>query len=440
MSMPKLHRGWRLALLLIMLAFPVGVSAVDNSSRQPMPPAVRLVLARISPMIKAEDYPHAVEALKAFKARAESSGGTDGDHPEIGFALGNCYLMLEQHASAVAAYKRVVARDETHTAAWLNMAKACYELEQYADAGRAFEKGYATATEKSPQTLYYSAVAHMLAGNNARAVDLFRRLADAHPDALKPEWKENWVQSLLAMDRPRQALPLIRDLARVYTGEKKIQWQEILLYQYVQLDMPKAAIALAQRLTRQAPTVAKWWKALAHVQLSARKEAAALAALTIYSYLTPLSLDEKKLLADLNLQLGIPVKAAPLYEAYLKEKPNPRVLERLATAFQQMGRPETALARIDTLASRSHDPALQLLRGELLYELKRYDAAVVVYRQVARAKGRHAGRAWLMAGYAAWQMHDWAASKNAFAHAAEYKAEKRSATNALRQLAQQSAN
>jgi tetratricopeptide (TPR) repeat protein len=161
----------------------------------------------------------------------------------------------------------------------------------------------------------------------------------------------------------------------------------------------------------------------------------ALMALTIYSFLTPLSMDEKKLLADLNLQLNIPVKAAPLYENYLREKPDKRILEQLAIAYRQLGKPETALAAIDAVAPDADDVEILLLKGELHYSLKQYNQAVNTYQQAAQQKGRHVGRAWLMAGYAAWQMNDLAASKAAFAKAAKHRRQRKAANTALKQLA-----
>jgi tetratricopeptide (TPR) repeat protein len=199
--------------------------------------------------------------------------------------------------------------------------------------------------------------------------------------------------------------------------------------------MRAEALAYARMLTRQTPTIAKWWKALTHIQLNDSQYEEALAALTIYSFLNPLTLEEKQLLADLNLQLGIPVKATPVYETCLQEKPVKRLLQHLVLAYRQLGRPDTALERVDTFQINPKDADLMLLKGELHYQLKQFDKAVAAYRKAAQNKGKHAGRAWLMAGYAAWQMDDIATSKQAFAKARKHARQKRAATAALRQLA-----
>jgi tetratricopeptide (TPR) repeat protein len=406
-----------------------------------VPPAARVVLSKISPMMAEKKYPQAIDILLAFQKRGgpyQHPGQSDPKgyhHPEIYYALGNCYLLQERHKAAAEAYRRAVERDKKHTFAWLNLARTRYEMYQYAEAGHCFEQGYATAEKKNPEHLYYAAVAHLMAEKPLRAISIFEKLMALQPAGIKSEWKENLVQAYLAANQPRLALPYIRELAGAYTGEKKIQWQEMLLYQYIQLDMDAAALKLAMALTRENPTRGQWWKALVHIQLKAGRYENALAAMTIYSFLVPLSMEEKKLLADLNLQLGIPVKAAPLLEACLNMKPDKRLLQHLAVAYRQLGRPETALERIDGFAPDTKETDLMLLKAELLYAMKQYDKAATIYVQAAKHKGKHTGRAWLMAGYAAWQMNDIPGSKDAFVKAAGFKEEKKAADSALRNLA-----
>lgn len=436
MTKKALYRFGLGVMLFVWLASAAAFAAPKN-----LPPAVRIILVKINAMLQRKDYPRAIETLLAFQAKggpvsdAAQSDAGGFHHPEIYYCLGNCYFLQGQYKPAIAAYGHTVARDPMHSFAWLNLAKANYELTKYAEAGRCFGRAYDTATEKKPEHLYFSAVASFLAGDYRQSTERFDRLLAVHPAAMKTEWKENLVHALMAADQQRRALSHIRELADIFTGDKQIQWQEILLYQYLKLDMRTEALAYAQKLTQQAPSIAKWWKGLAHIQLNDGRYEDALAALTVYSFLTPLTMEEKKLLADLNLQLGIPVKAAPVYETYLQEKSDKRILQRLALAYLQLGRPDAALERIDEFGGSAKDVELMLLKGELHYMLKQYDKAAVAYRDAARKKGRHKGRAWLMAGYAAWQMDDIAASKKAFVKARAHERQKKAAAEALRQLA-----
>ena len=76
-----------------------------------------------------------------------------------------------------------------------------------------------------------------------------------------------------------------------------------------------------------------------------------------------------------------------------------------------------------------------MLRGDLLYGLKRFREAGEVYCRAAQGgTANEAGRAWLMAGYAALQTDDPAAGRPALIKAATFKQHRKAALTALRQL------
>jgi tetratricopeptide (TPR) repeat protein len=420
---------------------PCTGTAAQRTADLPVP--ARVVLANAGALIQAKAYPKAVDVLLAFQARGGQASTADQNdpkgyyHPEVFFVLGTCYLLQSSYDAAVTAYAQAVKRDPTYTAAWLNMARACYETHDYSRAARCFEQAYDHSEEKSPEHLYYCAAAYLMDRQNAPCLAAFEKLFDRHADAVQPAWRENYVHALLEAGRPKAALPHIRQLASEYTGEKQVQWQEILLHNYLQLDMQTEARTYALYLTRQAPTMSKWWKALTHVELNAGRYDQALVALTVYSYLTPLTAEENKLLADLNLQLGIPVKAAPLYEAVLHAKLDTRLLHNLMLALQQLGQPEEALNALQRFAPGSRDPGLLMCKADLLYSLERFDEAGQTYRQIARAdtgKSQQTGRAWLMAGYAALQADDVDACRSAFRKAATFKKHRKDALLAIQRL------
>lgn len=414
--------------------------ALDQNGSDNLPLPVRVVLTKIKPLFTEKKYDQAIEVILAFQARGKGLDENAAEdpkgyhHPEIYYALGNCYLLKENYKPAAAAFGKAVKRDPKHTFAWLNLGKTAYELEDYAEAGDCFYNGYKSAEDKNPEHLYFSAAAYFTAQKTKRSIEIFEELLKKHPKAVKPEWQEHLVHALLADQQNRRALPYIKELVGAFSGDKQIQWQEILLHQYVQLDMRAEALSYARQLTRNAPVVKKWWKALAHIQLGEDRWEEALASLTIYSFLTPLSTEEKKLLADLNLQLGIPVKAAPVYEECLDQKCSKEVLRHLVIALRQLDKPQVAIEKLNEFKIAASDPELMLLKGELLYMLKDYDQAAAVYGKAAQKEGTHQGRAWLMAGYAFWQCNKFEQSKAAFTKAADFKKEEKAATLALKQL------
>jgi tetratricopeptide (TPR) repeat protein len=441
---PITDHFYRVLVILLLTAVSAGAfpypRAQAASHRNNMPPAVRAVLTKVTPLIKQKAYDRAIETLNAFQSRGgplSVSGGPDPKgyhHPEIYFTLGTCHLLKNDCQPATRAFEQALKQDPAHTSAWLNLAKAAYELNDYAKAGHAFAQAYENAPDKNPEYLYYSAVAYLMAQRSEPSIAAFEKLFQDHADRIAPAWRENFVHALLSADLARRALPHINLLAEHCTGEKKVRWQEMLLHQYMQLEMREQARIYALFLTRQAPTRAKWWKALAHVYLQDGRYKPALTALTICSYLEPLTDQETKLLADLYLQLGIPVKAAPLYETALHQRTDPRLLHNLMLALQQLGRPTEALDALQRLAPATKAPELLMLKADLLYNLERYEAAARTYHQTAQTDTRYKGRAWLMAGYAALQANDMDACRHAFKRAATFARHRKAALLAMARL------
>lgn len=404
-----------------------------------LPASARLVLIEVRDLMNQKDYGGAIDRIKAFQARADRPAIKKSDaegcrHPMVYFALGNCCLMQEDYVRAKKALLAAVDREPDFVDAWVNLAKTHYELKAYAEAAKCYANAYERSHQTRPQYLYFSAAGYLMAEKYLPALAAFERLFKEHADRIQPQWRENYINALLAAGHPRRALPLIKALAEQSGGDHKTRWQETLLHLYLQLDMHTQALSCATGLTRENCTMAKWWKALAHVNLSLGRYQEALAALTIYGYLTPLCADERKLWADLNLQLDIPVKAATVYEAMMTEKPDKRLLQKLVTAYQKLDRSEKALEHLNHFGSAGNDPELLMLKGDLFYALKRFDDANNAYRRAAQADFRQAGRAWLLAGYAAWQTNDLKASRYAFQNAEKYSGQRKAARLAIAQL------
>lgn len=429
-----------MGIILFAVLISAAQPAVANTASSDLPASVRWILNEVSHLIDQKSYDQAVEKLLAFQAKggpapADPALDTDAHrHAMIYLALGNCRLLKEQYAQAEKAFRQAVQRQPDLVNGWLNLAKACYEQGHYPEAARCFGEAYDRATEKDPEPLYYCAATYLMAQQCKPSIAAFERLMAAHPNQIKPEWKIHWVHALISDDQSRRALPFIKEIIAFSSGDERIRWQEILIYQYLQLQMIAEARDYTQNLTRQSPTEARWWKLLGQIRLSAGEYSQALASLTIYGFLAPLTPEEQKLWADLNLQLGIPGQAAPVYQALLADEPDAQTLKSLVLAYRQLGRCEEALTRLETYKALADDAELMMLHADLCYELKRYGDAARCYLAAARHRHSHVGRAWLMAGYAAWQNNDIEASRNAFKRAADFDSQRKTALLAMRQL------
>lgn len=418
-----------LTIVLLMFCTCQGTMADDK-----LPARVRMILVKVSPLLEQQQYDKAAKILRQFREDTSNRDDTLHDHAEINFVLGNCHTLLGQLVEARSCYQRAVARSPQHLGAWQNLAKTEYELGNYIPAGEAFFKSYRLTENRAADLLYYSAIALLLSEQYQPCLDRFDILIANHPEAITLQWKENLVYAWLQSDQPKKALSSIIELAQGFTGPKQQQWQQILLQQYMALDMRKEALDLVTSLTRQAPAVPVWWKGLAHIQLQYNNYREALAAMTIYSFLSPMTREEEKLLGDLYMQHGIPQKAVKNYEKCIQNKIDRQTILSLSRSYLELNLPEIALDKLNILSENSNDQEIEILKGEIFYSTKKYSQAAAAFERAATNQGKNTARAFLMAGYSYWQLGEHESAKKVFAQAGKQKSLEKEAQRALNQL------
>lgn len=419
-------------LVLVVSAIAYGGQAND------IPLSARMVLFKAQKLMGENKFTEAAEALEKFqeKSRKLKPGEPDSKgyrHYLVDFTLGNCCLMTKNYSEADTHFRAAVAAKPDFNSGWMNLAKCCYDMNAHARAGHAFLKGYETAPEKDSETLYYGAVCFMTAGDSQKALRLFQRLLKEHPAGIKLEWKEAFAQAYLACDQPLKALSFIEELSEKTEGKKRKQWQEIRLHLYMSLDMKTKALEYAKRLIREYPLESNWWKGLANLYLKENRYRPALVALNIYGYLAPLSKQEKKLVADLNMTIGIPIQSTRLYEEILAERPDTGIVKRVVQSYMRRHMPGDALKWVEKGLLHASDADLWMLKGNLLYEMEMYEEAMNAFETAAGIMSRP-GQAWLMMGYAAWKEGFVEISLQAFKRALNYRGQKNAARSALCQL------
>ena len=430
---------------------PAQASSVKTKSKaraaadMEIPIPVRHLLKHIREAMDKEDWPGVITLIESARPGA---GGADAgapcSHPLVCLALGNSHLMGEDHDHAEAAYLAALDMDKDFMDARINLAKVYADSRQYAKASEAFLAAYEGSDPKNCQFLYYSGVMALMDGQTDKSVKRLSLLFSAHPEKVTLQWKETFANALMTAKLWKRAIPLVRELAGLTRGEARLKWQETLLQIYLTVDDKPAALKLATTLSRQSPAEPRWWKALVHIRLGMGDYDKALDDLIIYGFITPLTPKEKKLMADLSLQLQVPDRAARTYESLLARRgaadkqtagtPTKSLVNNLITAYRQLGRGDRALSLIARFDPKACDPELLLLKGDILYETKNYEAADKAFRAAAAKNCPRKGQAWLMAGYAAWQCNDLVASRTAFEQAARYKRHRKTALAAIDQL------
>jgi tetratricopeptide (TPR) repeat protein len=360
------EQSWRQLWLMLVMILVLVVTGPPRilAAKENMPLAAGMAVNKAQSLM-AEGKPD--QALAVLTQYSEKQG--KDVHFYIDFLTGFCHTELGQTGAAAAAFQRTVEKQPDLSEAWLNLARCRYEQGDMAKAAQAFEKGYDTSEEKQAIHLFYAAACDFQAGRLDAALVVFERLMAAHPEAVTLEWKQTLVNILFALEKFRQALPWLEELAEKTTGDSRRQWQEMLLYQYLSLEMKKKALAYARYLTRTHPENPGWWKALAHVYLTDNRFEKALAAMLSYSYLTPLTREEIRLVGDLYLSCNIPLSAARQYETWLekhrKTLSEKQLLERIkiiSRAWLSAGNPDQALAWAEKGLAKKDDPELVNIR------------------------------------------------------------------------------
>jgi tetratricopeptide (TPR) repeat protein len=433
-----------LKTVIVILAFAAttffSVEKANAQDDQKMPMAVQRLLINVRKAMDKNDYAAAVSLIQADQAKSQSKAPCS--HPTVCLALGNCFLMQKEMAHAESAYLTALSLDKNYLDAQVNLAKVYTDTNRTAKAAQAFWAAYKLSDPKTPKYLYYSAVMALTDGKTQTAIRRFESLFSTHPDQVTRQWRENYANALVTAQQWKKAAPVVRNLIAQSKGDSRIKWQEVLLQIYLTMNDTGKALNLATTLSRQTPSEARWWKALVHIRLTRGEYADAFEDLIIYSFITPLTRQEKKLFADLSLQLNIPARAAYMYETLVTESAekksssshNRQMINRLVCAYRQMDQGDKALAVLNRFDPQAKNPELLLLKGDVLYASKNYRAADKAFRTAAQKNCSQKGQAWLMAGYAAWQYNDLVASRSAFKQAAQYKRQRKDAMAAIAQL------
>lgn len=429
-----------------------------NAMAESIPFGVGLCENKANLLIQNNKIDQAILVLEEFSAKyaldKKKASQKGYDHYSIDFLLGNCFLMLDQQRKifdsadsklntgylikAARAYDRAVVKKPDFSPAWLNLAKCRYDLGQMEKAATGFIKGYETGREKKAEHLFYASICYTSANDYKKALKVFEKILLVHPGDIKLEWKESLINILFSLEKYKRALPWIEELTQELQDKKKKKWQEILLYQYLSLQMEQKALDYAGFLTRTDPLEPKWWKALTHIHLNENRLEEGLASLMIYSFISPLSIQETSLMADLYLACDIPLKAVEIYEKWLGQEIDQNQndkISKIVHAYLRSFQNDDALEWIEKGLAIKQDPDLLQIKADLLFGQKKYKQACDTFKQLSKFE-KHKGRALLMMGYAAWNDNQINNAITFFTQASGFDKQKKSAQKALVHLKQ----
>ena len=112
-----------------------------------------------------KDYLKARQCLKKFIEK----------HPEkphylVEFTFANTLAAADKNTEALQHYRAAANLYPAFAAAWQNMGKIYFDLNQYDEAGDCFLNAYELSEKNDHSMLYYASVAYIMAENGVRAL------------------------------------------------------------------------------------------------------------------------------------------------------------------------------------------------------------------------------------------------------------------------------
>jgi tetratricopeptide (TPR) repeat protein len=421
-------------LLLVGILCSAGNAATEEGGR--LRPSEQAGIARTRTYLEQKRYAAAEEVLRPLLER-------ERHHPLVDFYRALVAQYQEDYATACPWFERSVGGDPTLYAGWINLAQCRFNLREYAAAARAFERAFALAEHPEPRWRYNAALAWYQDRKPERARELLQRLLEDFPDAIALQWRELLVHIYMhegGERNQRLALKQVEILARESSASARQRWREYLIHLYLQLDMADTALEYVDALLEDEILAVRWWRIAAHIHLEQQHYTRALVALQVVGFLDPGDAREERLRADLCLKLGIPVQAitylSDLLEMASTTDDDSEVLLLLAQAYLQRHEPRRALAYLEQIDTGKEEVTHLRVRAQILYMLKDYAKAYTAYAELADRvqEGGNNARAWLFAGYAAWNAGELEAARDALKHAAREPEFSRQAQQLLQHL------
>jgi tetratricopeptide (TPR) repeat protein len=327
------------------------------------PRAVRRAVFRAEAARGRDDLAEAVSILSESLA-----GGGERDHPALRYRLGVYLLELGRADEALEHLQQAGRQAETSGAVWRDYARTAYEVGDFETAADAF--GRAHEYEEPPadsRLMYYSAISWILAERPADAVDILAPLVESVPDTVPRAWVQALVSAAAACDRSSDADAAVTRLVNDHP------------------DAPDAWILASQQAQLRDDLSA----AARHLQVA--------------DWLSPLSPQASRRLAEIYGAAGLPLLAARRYASLWPD--DVRLARPLAVSWLQAHEPDSARVVLQATLASEPDARFWSLLGDLEYETERWEAARTAFAR-ATELDPDAGRAWLMRGACALKLED----------------------------------
>jgi len=377
----------RLILALCLLPVMTPALPAGAADAPKLPPEARQALAKAQVLLDKEEFSQAATIISDYVKDTRET-----IQSMVYLMLGGARYKAGDRAGALEAFRtghRAWPKDE-HLA--MNTAALLYELDHHAEAGRQFEKAAALQDPFDPETLYQAGSAYYSGG------DL------------------------------KSSARVLGDLLNRTTKPRK-EWVHLAIHAFMETGRKDKALDLLMRYLNSTPEEDAYWEMLAGLHLDKNDLAEACAAFEVCCLLRKPEAAELERLASLYAYLDAPLLAAGTLTRAWGQSPGAERTRKLVALYASAGRLDKAM---DLLNRHPNNHELQLIKGRLLFEARRFGPAREALEKCL-ARGEDSEARFLLA-LCAWEDGDWKHARGQFSRLARDKGYARRAKGYLTTL------
>jgi len=329
--------------------------------------------------------------------------------------LGQQALQEENYDEAIKVLTEYMAqaKEPIPLPAYQMLGHAYYQKQDPENACKAFEAAH-NAFPQNPEMLQNYAILTYETGRFVAAARLFEKLY-----ALKGKSEKKILYQAAGMyfqaEKLQEAKRVLNELL-TSEGEPNPKWYEDMIALCVDLEQWNDAEKWAKEFLERQPERSEYWRLLAQMRLDREEYKPAASALEIAYRLDNPKKSEWLELADLYLYLNAPLMAIRCMEAgYGSEIPYDKQL-KIARVYARTRRFDEAIAKVDDAYRKNPTATVLLEKGRLLYDAMRYPDTIEALEACVKIDPKQ-GEAWVLIGFAAWNLKKWDKARSAFASA-----------------------
>ncbi len=199
-------------------------------------------------------------------------------------------------------------------------------------------------------------------------------------------------------------------------GKYNPKWYEDMIAICLELDDWKSAEKWSKRFLDLEPWQHRYWRLLAQIRLDREEYKQAVSALEIAYRLENAKTTEWAELGDLYLYLNAPLMAIRCMKtAYGNDIPNKKKI-RIAQIYARTHRFDKGIKYLNDAFKSKPSAKILFEKGRMLYDAMRYKEAIKAFEACTKMDPKF-GDAYIVAGFAAWNMNDFSKARSSFAGA-----------------------